>query len=282
MFCPAYWLAKASSPNSFLVFSKPTSLTLLLNAACAVSPSFDFNLVSTCWSIKVLAKSSRDIPTALAKASCWITFILLKSAAVPIFLDISLDKVAISPFKAALLASSKFKSFPVNNSASNSDSIEDWNCNNWPAALFTCSIDKPKERAVTAASANASGVFPKVKAVAFDIFAMSSKTNLVLTAEPVWALNASTCPKYSAVVSSTVLLFNIAFWVKAIAASLLTPACFVNFVKVTNDSLLKEAKVPKALFKTIKDSVSLPVVTLMSILSLAIEFISLLIFKADW
>jgi ethanolamine utilization microcompartment shell protein EutL len=56
--------------------------------------------------------------------------------------------VAISLFKAANLALSKFKSLPNNTSASNSFVIEDSKFNNESAILSTCDNSKPNLFAV--------------------------------------------------------------------------------------------------------------------------------------
>jgi hypothetical protein len=65
-----------------------------------------------------LAISSLLIPIALATASCCILFPEAKADNTSWFFPISLLNVAISLFKAASLAFSKFNSLPVNNSAS--------------------------------------------------------------------------------------------------------------------------------------------------------------------
>ena len=92
-------------------------------------------------------------------ACCWRRFIFENSSADPTFLAISAVRVAKSPSKAACLAFSKFKSLPVNNSASNSLDIDCSKSSKLPAIASTLFKFKPNFRASIAALDN-SWAFP--------------------------------------------------------------------------------------------------------------------------
>ena len=158
------------------------------------------------------------MPIAFAVASCWMRFILAKSADVPICLLISLATVAKSLVKAASLAFSKLRLFPVNNSASISADID---CSNWsklPAILSTCSRLIPIPAAADAASVNFPGMPANLVNTPCDVLAMSSSTFLLFIAAPFCLLKLLTPCIIDSLFSLTDVPFNLDNWAKLAAA----------------------------------------------------------------
>ena len=132
--------------------------------------------------MRTSANSFLVIPTAAANASCWITFILPNSAADPAWRDISLANVPKSLFKAACLAFSRFKFFPVNSSASISLEIELSKSKRLLPILSTLLNSKPNFLALKAAIPKLVPWPLEVNTIAELAFATSFITSLSLRA----------------------------------------------------------------------------------------------------
>ena len=136
-----FCLALSRAVKSWILFTSASlSLTFSFNSALSLAFSFCIAAVSC----KDAAKSSRCIPKDLAIASCWIRFILPNLAAVIPWFLISRATPSKSLVKANLLASSKFNSWPVSNSASNSAEIDSSKLSNEPAISSTLLKFNPK------------------------------------------------------------------------------------------------------------------------------------------
>ena len=97
---------------------------------------------------------------------------------------ISSANVAKSLFKAAVLAFSKLISFPNNNSASNSFSIEDSKSSILLAISSTLPNSKPKDLATLTALPISSALIPSDTVVAADTLLMSFNTSFSFNATP--------------------------------------------------------------------------------------------------
>ena len=124
---------------------------------------------------------------------------MAKSAEVPICLAISAAASPVLPCKAKNLACSKFNCLPVNNSASNSDSIEDWKLSNPSDILEACSKLSPNFLASSTLLAKALALLPKVKTVAAPVLATSSTISFSFKASLLVALKAAAVPSMAAV-----------------------------------------------------------------------------------
>ena len=139
------------------------------------------SLTNASLSIKDWANSSLPTPTDLAIASCWITFILPNSADEPTCFATSAAAPAISLFNANLLASSRFNSLPVSNSASISLEIESSKFNNPLDILEACSKFNPNCFDLTTDSANAEALPPNDNFKDADALPTSFKISFSLT-----------------------------------------------------------------------------------------------------
>ena len=203
-----------------------------MKRSCAVAPSTPDSLAKASLSIKDWASSLRSIPAALAIASCWITFIFAKLAEVPTCFAISSAAFAVSPFNANPLARSKFKSLPVNSSALNSLSMEDSNCNKLWDIFSACSKFKPNCLALTAASATASALPPKVNFKEADALDTSRSTCFSFITSLFREAYAWAPPNISFVFCSNDLPFNKDICWIPYNSSLVYPACSLSLVNV--------------------------------------------------
>ena len=253
----------------------------MLNFSFASLPSTSDNLANASLSIKDWANWSFVRPAAFAIASCWIAFILAKSADVPTWFAISSAAPAISLFKAKVLAFSKFKSFPVNSSALNSFSIEDSNWSKLSAIAAACSRFKPTALAFTADSANASALPFKDNFKEADAFTTSFSTCFSFITKPLREAYALAPPSISFVLSSNDLPFIEESLFNSANCSLEYPACSRNLVAVIKSFSFNLALDPRDWPMAIYVSCNPLVVTAASPDNAAIFPNSLRVFKAS-
>ena len=220
----------------------------------ASSPSLTPILANASLSIKDWANSSLSIPAAFANASCWITFILVKSLDDPTCLATSAAASAVFPSKANCRAFSKFNSFPVNNSALNSLSIEDSNWSKLEDIFSACSRVKPNIFACTTASAILDALPPNDNFKEADILLTSFKTSFSLTTMPFLEAYALAPPKISLVLSSKLFPWDKDSFSISINSLCWNPAWVTNLVIVVKSFSFNIALVPKAAPTAIYDS----------------------------
>ena len=154
-------LSKISSPYSFCALNLISS-----DFFCKAASSDSF------WNISASALTS--IFRAAARLSRFAIFIFKKSSWVPASLDISFIKSSVLPIKAYSLAFSKLRSLPSNNSASNSDAIEDSKSNKPLAMPWVWSKVIPNNFAWNTADTNSEVLPPKLALKFPEIFAAVS------------------------------------------------------------------------------------------------------------
>ena len=168
------------------------------------------------------------MPIAAAIFSCCNTFIPANSSADPTWSNIICAAAAESPFKANNLASSRFKFFPVSNSASNSADI-DFSKSNNPLAICCVSFkDIPRRLAWTIALPNSSVLKPYCAPNWPSILANSLVNFLAFNFIPVRCSSAAICLYRSFVASLDVLLFIIPNFCILDASLPDNPICLVN------------------------------------------------------
>ena len=211
-----------------------------------MSASLPPNLANISLDCRDFAKSSLLIPTALANASCWILFIAVNSAADPACLAISSATVAKSLFNAAVLAFSKLRFLPSNNSASNSLDID---CSKFIKLLAIPSTSDnsiPNCLAVWTALANSTGLLAMLNCILLDNFATSCKIDFSVIAVPLAAFIATDWPITLAAISFDVLPVSKPSFAISPLVSALNPNWCVNSVWVCNISAVNIALVPRA------------------------------------
>ena len=166
----------------------------------------------------------------------------------------SLANVTWSPANATALALSKFKSLPINNSASNSALIEDSKSNKACPAAATSSKLAPNNFAWVTASAIASILPPKLALTAPVTLAVSSKICLKSNWTPTCLCNSKLVNKAFLYPSSKATPDETDKAAKPPAASSLNLTALVSLVNVTKVSVDALNIKPNCLLRLLKFS----------------------------
>ena len=202
--------------------------------------------------ITISAKASLPIPIAFAAPSCWILFILAKSAVKASWSFNSSANPARSLFNANVLALSKLSSFPSSISASNSAAIDSSKLSKLLAIASTPSKLVPNNFALVAAFANSLLLNPNDNLIALLEFATSFKISFTLTETLLCFIKELTTPTVLSKIPSVSLLCNLAKVAILAADSSDIPSLVVKRVNVSKVSPPKSAINPVSLVKATK------------------------------